>query len=127
MLRPGGRIVLFEFDLDALVINGSNKALTRRIVHLFTDSMPSGLLGRQLLILLREAGLVDVTAIPMVCEHPFDQLQSVIAGAVSRAQVTGLLAAGDAETWWRDLDRAVHTQRFYAAMPGFVAAGQKPA
>ncbi len=125
VVRPGGHIALFEFDLDAFMINGGDKVLTRRIVHLLADSMPIGQLGRCLPYLLREAGLVEVTSVPLLCEHPFVHFQGVFGGTVSQAVAAGELSQAEADAWWNDLNNAVTTGSFYAAMPGFVVAAQK--
>mgnify|MGYP001356985737 CR=1 FL=1 len=125
VVRPGGRIALFEFDLDAFMINGADKWLTRRIVHLFADSMPNGQLGRRLPALLREAGLTEVTSVPLLCEHPFVHFQGVFAGSVSKAVAAGDLTQAEADAWWEDLNNAMTASSFYAAMPGFVVAAKK--
>lgn len=125
VVRPGGRIALFEFDLDAFMINGGDKMLTRRIVYLFADSMPNGQLGRRLPFLLREAGLTEVTSVPLLCEHPFVHFQGVFAGTVSKAVAASDLSPAEADAWWGDLNNAMTTSSFYAAMPGYVVAGLK--
>ncbi|RIK40949.1 MAG: hypothetical protein DCC55_13395 [Chloroflexi bacterium] len=125
VVRPGGRIALFEFDLDAFMINGGDKMLTRRIVHLFADSMPNGQLGRRLPFLLREAGLTEVISVPLLCEHPFVHFQGVFAGTVSKAVAASDLSPAEADAWWGDLNNAMTTSSFYAAMPGYVVAGLK--
>jgi ubiquinone/menaquinone biosynthesis C-methylase UbiE len=56
VLRPGGRAVLIHTDFDSQIVGGVDAALTREIVHGFSDAGPNGTIGRELPGLAREAG-----------------------------------------------------------------------
>lgn len=61
VVRPGGRVGIFDLDSDALVIAHPDRALTRRIVGAWADqAFVNGWLVRRLPELLTEAGLHDV-------------------------------------------------------------------
>jgi hypothetical protein len=55
--RPGGRVVVFDFDWDTLIIDHPAKATTRTIVLSYSDAITNGWIGRQLPRLLKEQRL----------------------------------------------------------------------
>ena len=62
--RPGGRVVVFDFDWDTLIIDHPAKATTRTIVLSYSDAITNGWIGRQLPRLLQEQGLNVLPSIP---------------------------------------------------------------
>jgi ubiquinone/menaquinone biosynthesis C-methylase UbiE len=60
VLRPGGRALLIHTDFDSQIVGGVDDALTREIVHAFSDAGPAGTIGRQLPGLARDAGFARV-------------------------------------------------------------------
>jgi ubiquinone/menaquinone biosynthesis C-methylase UbiE len=62
--RSGTRIVVFDFDWDAVVINSPDRSLTRKIVRMMSDSVRQGWIGRRLPALFRESGLREIAIIP---------------------------------------------------------------
>jgi SAM-dependent methyltransferase len=59
--RPGGRIVISDFDWDVMMIDHPDRAVTRTIVHAVCDGIRNGRIGSQLPRLMSDANLVDVT------------------------------------------------------------------
>lgn len=126
VLRPHGRMVLFDLDWDTLVIDGADRELTRRIVRSYSDGVPNGWVGRALPRLMKDAGLVDVVTVPHAIEVPFDFFGWVLSGHLDAALAAGLFAPDELIGWWDQIDAAHAGGRFYAAILGFVAAGAKP-
>jgi ubiquinone/menaquinone biosynthesis C-methylase UbiE len=63
VVRSGGRVGIFDFDGDAVLISHPDRALTRRIIAAFSDQASvDGWLVRRLPGLLRRAGLLEVGA-----------------------------------------------------------------
>ena len=63
VVKPGGRVVVFEGDADGCLINHPDRQLTRRIVASGCDNNNiDGQLARRLPGLMVETGLVDVQA-----------------------------------------------------------------
>lgn len=126
VLRPQGRLVVFDIDWDTLVVDGADRELTRRIVRSYSDGVPNGWVGRALPRLLRDAGLVEVTTTPHAIEVPFDFFGWVLSGHLDAALAAGLFTPDELIGWWDEIDAAHASGRFYAAILGFVAAGAKP-
>lgn len=102
VLRPGGRLGVFDFDADMTVVTHPDRALTRRIVTAASDAMAvNGWLVRQLPSLFQGAGLVDVRArgfFPLETE-----LQSFYANLAERcaevAVKTGAITEFEGHAW----------------------------
>lgn len=63
VLRPGGRLGVFDLDTDMTAFTHPDRALTRRIVAAASDATAvNGWLVRQLPFLFQRAGIVDVRA-----------------------------------------------------------------
>jgi ubiquinone/menaquinone biosynthesis C-methylase UbiE len=61
VLRPGGRLGVFDFDSDMTIFTHPDRALTRRIVAAASDGTAvDGWLGRRLPRLFKQAGLTGV-------------------------------------------------------------------
>ncbi len=61
VLRPGGRLGIFDLDTDMTAFTHADRALTRRIVAAASDALAvDGWLARRLPLLFRQAGLVDI-------------------------------------------------------------------
>jgi ubiquinone/menaquinone biosynthesis C-methylase UbiE len=65
VVKPGGRVVVLDRDIETRTIDVPDRALTRRILNFWCDSFLGGWIGRQLPRLFREAGLSDVTVEPV--------------------------------------------------------------
>jgi ubiquinone/menaquinone biosynthesis C-methylase UbiE len=61
VLRPGGRLGVFDFDADMTIFTHPDRALTRRIVAAASDATAvDGWLARRLPLLFERAGIADV-------------------------------------------------------------------
>jgi ubiquinone/menaquinone biosynthesis C-methylase UbiE len=61
VLRPGGRLGIFDLDTDMTAFTHADRALTRRIVAAASDALAvDGWLARRLPLFFRQAGLVDI-------------------------------------------------------------------
>ncbi len=126
VLRSGGKLVVFDFDWDAMVIDHPDKELTRRIVRVYSDSIRHGWIGRQLSRLMHESGLRDVTIMPHSILPSFQGLQLLLRGCLSAAQAAGMLSGEEIAGWWQYLEQANAADRFFAGYLGFIVRGSKP-
>lgn len=110
VLRPGGRAVLIGQDWDATVIDSSDPALTRRLVHARADALPHPRVARQYRSLLLDHGFTDVTV---------EGHLSVFTGEWALPVLANI-----AEGSWLDdqVDRAAR-DRLFVAIPVFLATG----
>lgn len=127
VLRPGGRVVIFDFDWDTLAIDGADCDLTRRIVRSYSDAIPNGRAGRALPRLLAAAGFGEVTTLPHGVALPYDFFSWLVSSHLDAALAAGDFDAAELIAWWDQLDRAHADGGFFAALLGFVAVGTKRA
>lgn len=102
VLRPGGRLGVFDLDTDMTAFTHSDRVLTRRIVAAASDATAvNGWLVRQLPVLFQRAGIVDVRVrgfFPLETD-----LQSFYANMADRcaevAVKTGAITDWERRTW----------------------------
>jgi ubiquinone/menaquinone biosynthesis C-methylase UbiE len=126
VLAPGGRLVCFEFDYDAMLFDIGDRALTRRIVHALADALPSGLVGRQLPRLFRAAGLRDVTVDAHLIAAPIDVFQRIIGGTLAQLVSQGALEGAAVEAWVRALVEQSADDELCTRCLGLIVSGRKP-
>jgi ubiquinone/menaquinone biosynthesis C-methylase UbiE len=130
LARPGGCVVVFDFDSDQTVVDAPDPALTARIAGVLDAAVPSPWVGRQLFRLFRRAGLGDVTVTPhalcMSGAAGFAIYQRLNQGTIDRAVQAGQVSAEEAATWWAALTQAAEAETFFSAVLGFIASGRKP-
>lgn len=128
VVRPGGQVVVFDFDSDATVVDVSDQGLSRRVAEVLDSSVPNGWLGRQLQRLFRQAGLVDVTTTPHVYTFPsLASYRRLVSGTLDEAVRTGRLTSAEVEAWWSDLEQLEREHGFFAVNLGFIVCGRAPA
>jgi hypothetical protein len=102
VVRPGGRVGIFDLDGDALLISHPDRALTRRIVAAFSDhSTVDGWLVRRLPGLLTRAGLTEVAVrafLPLE-QEPDGFYGRVAVRAVDVAAEVGAVTDAERDAW----------------------------
>jgi ubiquinone/menaquinone biosynthesis C-methylase UbiE len=127
VVRPGGRVVAFDFDSDATVIDAPDAALVRRIREVLDAAVPNCWIGRQLPRLFRQAGLVDIAVVPQAVMIPsLDSYRRLVQGSLDAAARSGDLTVRDLARWWADLARAEREGGLLVANLGFVVHGRRP-
>jgi ubiquinone/menaquinone biosynthesis C-methylase UbiE len=129
VLKPGGRLAILEQDWETLVIDATDRALTRRIVNLFNDALPNGWIGRQLYGLLKEVGLERVAATGSLVMLPNYEVVSALLGfdhVLDRLREQGQAADAEIEAWQEDLRLRSQEGRFMTGFTIFTATGHKP-
>ena len=101
VVRRGGRVVVIDPDWDTLVLDASDKVLTRMVVHHRCDAVRNGWCGRQLYRLYVEEGLTDIEVVPIseACTD-FTLANSLFRfeDRVRSLVETGEVASGDADS-----------------------------
>lgn len=123
VLRPGGRVVVFDFDWGTILVDSPYKATSRTVVRSFSDGIKQGWIGRSLPRMFEEAGLAHVLAEPYAVRFSnFAFARRLFDAPV----VANMLPKNGLRTWLMDLGRAEEQGRFLAGLLGFVASGTKP-
>jgi ubiquinone/menaquinone biosynthesis C-methylase UbiE len=127
--KPGGRIVVFEPDLETLVIDATDRATTLSIVRTLADEIRSSWVGRALYGLFRANGLPDVKVIPtpIVSNSLADANAMLRLDAAANAAVKrGLISEQAASQWFDDLKDRQQKGHFFGALLCFTVIGRKP-
>ena len=123
--RPGGRIVVLDFDWDTLIIDHPDRATTRAVVLSYSDSISNGWIGRQLPRLLGEQGL-EVSSIDPVQIFVHYALAELFLGShLAQIQATGVLSPEKARQWWDLLREADKREALLISFTAFIVAGTK--
>ena len=129
VVRPGGRVLLFDPDMETAIVDAPDRALTRRLLNFFCDGYQDGWMGRRLLGLFRAAGLTEIVveSVPVLLTD-FTQANVVLAleDTVVRAGAEGVVAEAAGAAWLDGLRMASAQGQFFAAISGFMVAGRKP-
>jgi ubiquinone/menaquinone biosynthesis C-methylase UbiE len=128
VVKRGGRIVIWEGDLDLFVIDAPDYDTSRIMQRFLCDSFHNGDIGHRLYRLFLERGLVDVCSKPRVgqftnlalIESAFD-----LAASVERAVERKLLEREPATRWLESLRSSDRLGRFSSAVGGFITFGRK--
>ena len=129
LLRPGGRVVIFDFDWDAMVIAHREKALTRRIVRYGADSFPNGRVGGELFRHMRDAGFKNVAVKPTSYSGSgkvaLGLVKRVYEGILQTGVANGVFTKTEIEDWWKAFDEDGREGDLYASFTGFIVSGRK--
>src|SRR5712691_11717794 len=110
VVRPGGRVGVFDLDTDMTTVTHPDRALTRRIVAAASDSTAvDGWLSRRLPSLFARAGLQDVRVRGF---FPLDaEPRGFYAGMMERAAETAVTTGAITDTERRGWLDALHTEQ----------------
>lgn len=127
VLAPGGRIALLGQDWDAYVIDSDDPALTRTIVGAAADDMVHGRVARRYRGLLLDTGFDEVTCEvhTAVLEDPALAL-FMVARLATGAVRAGAVSQEQADAWLGEQRSRADRDRFFFAVPLFLAAGRRP-
>lgn len=126
VLRPGGRLVAVEPDLETLLLDADDVVVTRRVLAFRADRFRSPWVGRQLRRLLVDTGFqdVDVTIAPLVLTSMVEAERTARLQSVARAAVqAGLVSSDEADSWIEDLARKDREGSFFCGALACIAAG----
>jgi ubiquinone/menaquinone biosynthesis C-methylase UbiE len=125
--RQGGRIAVFDYDFDTLIVDHPDALGTRTAVHAFCDSHQHGWNGRSLERRYADRGLGDISLTPRTVRMPFAFFRASLGEFVNTAVGAGTLdwTPEELAAWWHPLEEAEKQSRFFAAITGFVLAGTR--
>jgi ubiquinone/menaquinone biosynthesis C-methylase UbiE len=127
--RAGGTAAVFDHDIDTIVVNASDRELSRRIIHAYCDCyFTSGWAGRELYALFRQVDLKDISILPMILSSTEfgGYWQQVVERSSTVAVKTGAVSQEEAEGWRADLERKGREGRFFGCRNFYCLRGRKP-
>jgi ubiquinone/menaquinone biosynthesis C-methylase UbiE len=129
VLRPGGYVIIFDFDSDQTIIDFPNEKLARRVAEVLDGAVPHPWIGRQLVRRCIQAGLIEVEVVPHALLLRSPQLcvyRKLVGGTLGSAVECGALREDEVEMWWNTLEHADARGEFFTATYGFVVRARKP-
>ena len=129
VLRAGGVLVAYDNDWETLTVDCLDRELTRTVLNAWCDRFPSGWIGRRLVPLFLQAGLLDVVTYPktLVLRElgVADRIFSLLSTAERLAEAR-LISRRDANRWSDALRTADAQGRFFTSYTGFLVSGIRP-
>jgi SAM-dependent methyltransferase len=128
VVRPGGRVGVFDLDTESLIIAHPDRALTRRVVAAHSDhAVIDGWLGRRLPGLLAAAGLQDVRISAFTpLERDPDGFYAGVAERAARIAVeTGSITEDQRRRWIDALRDEAAAGRFLAGRTHLFVRGTR--
>ncbi|HST62227.1 MAG TPA: methyltransferase domain-containing protein [Longimicrobium sp.] len=136
ILRPGGIVVMAHWDFDSQVIDGTDRAAIRRLVHAFADwqqpwmEHADGWMGRRLWGVFAPTGLFDGTVHARVLTNThfaapwYGHARVQDFGSLVRR---GLASAEDVQRVVADLEALDQAGRYFYSITGYVYVGRRVA
>jgi ubiquinone/menaquinone biosynthesis C-methylase UbiE len=125
VVRPGGRVAIFDFDWETFMVDSPDRELTRTLLKSFADTLKQGWIGRQLPRMFRERQFSEVQVAPQTIFIDFEFFSLLIGGHLERLKESGRVSAGDLKTWWRGLSKESIAGRFFAGFTALIVSGSK--
>lgn len=128
VVRPGGRVVVMDWDFDTVALDHSDRELTRRLLHWRCDHHGgNNWSGRQLWGQMAATELVNVKAVPMVsvARHENDSLTLSLFKAAQVARDGGAISSDEYDTWVDELRSSLAAGIFFASIVYFIVIGER--
>ncbi len=128
LLRPGGRLALFEIDWRTLLLEPAERRLTAAIVTSWIDRFPRGSLGHEIPGLCLDLGLEGLSVALetlLVRSYYLSQHLFRLVEMVEHAMRTGAVTGEEGPRWLERL-RQADDARFFASVAGFAIRVTKP-
>ena len=128
VVKPGGRVVLMDWDFETVTVTHPDRELTRRLLHWRCDHHSGdNWSGRRLLGYALAAGLRDVTVIP-VTTVARDETAALTGSMFRMAEVArdgGAITPAEHDAWTGELQQQLAEGRFLASITYFIVRGER--
>lgn len=125
--RPGGRIVVTDYDFETLIVDYPDFHFTRKLLNYASDRRGvGGRIGRSLPRLFSASGLKNVRARPFATKIEYPLALEFFGENLARAVFKdGIATHQELELWLSYLANAEKDGSFFACLTGFVVAGER--
>jgi ubiquinone/menaquinone biosynthesis C-methylase UbiE len=129
VVKPGGRIIVMDWDFDTVVVDHPNRDLTRRLLTWRSDHHGGdNWSGRQLWRRMTTAGLQRLTIHPLVtvAHGEADGLTQSLWRAAQVSRDGGAISPEEHDDWVLDIKDRIQAGTFFASIVYFIVKGFVP-
>ena len=128
VVHPGGKMVAMDWDFETVVVDHTNRELTRRVLNWRCDHYGgNNWSGRQLWKHMAAGGLSSLKLVPVVsvARNAQDSLTLSLFRAAQVARDGGGITSGEHDAWVEEIKSALRTGCFFASIVYFIVSGIK--
>lgn len=128
VVRPGGRVMVMDWDFDTVAVDHPNRDLTRRILHWRCDHHGgNNWSGRQLWGLMFTTNLVNIKVFPVVsvARNENDSLTLSLFKAAQVACDGDAITPDEYKAWTEELKSSLRVGYFFASIVYFIVLGER--
>ncbi|MEW5868531.1 MAG: methyltransferase domain-containing protein [Chloroflexota bacterium] len=126
VVKPGGRLVVMDWDFDTVTVDHPDRELTRRLLHWRSDHHGgNNWSGRQLWSYMYNAGLRNLSVHPVVTVA-HSETEALTQSLWRTAQVAcegGAITPAEQEDWVQELKGRIQAGTFFASIVYFIVEG----
>jgi ubiquinone/menaquinone biosynthesis C-methylase UbiE len=126
VVKPGGRILVMDWDFDTVTVDHPDRDQTRRLLHWRGDHHGgNNWSGRQLWRHMQTAGFHDLFVYPWVsvAHREEDGLTQSLWRAAQVACDGGVISPAEQEAWVKELKMRIQAGSFFASIVYFIVKG----
>jgi len=126
VVKPGGRVVIMDWDFDSVVVDHPERELTRRLSHWRNDHHGgNNCSGRQLWRQMVSVGLKDLGVQPIVsvAHTEADSLTQSLLRAAQVARNGDAISTDEYNIWVQALKERIKEGTYFASIIYFVVTG----
>jgi ubiquinone/menaquinone biosynthesis C-methylase UbiE len=126
VVKPGGRVVMMDWDFETVTVDHPDRELSRRILHWRNDHHGgNNWSGRQLWRRMRAGGIQNLSVHPWVSvtHHERDGLTQSLWRAAQVACEGGAISPAEQEAWTLELKSRIKAGTFFASIVYFIVKG----
>ena len=128
VVKPGGRVVLLDWDWETIAVDHPDRALTRRLLNWRCDNHGGdNWSGRKLLGHAAAAGLGNLSVFPVttVARDESAALTGTLWRAAEVARERGGITSQEYDAWVSELKHRIAAGRFLASIVYFIVRGER--
>ena len=125
VLKPGGRLLIYDMLWDGLTIPHPDKQLTRRIIHYIADSFPSGRIGVELWHYFTDHGFKNMQTKNFGYVGTDVEFPKRVVEGITRTGIPAAFTQEEIDGFWSWLEEDSRKGRYNTVFPGVMVVGAK--